>query len=141
MNAESIGVIGVAVVLLTQLIKFMNLIPDRYGPIAVLGWAALGVFLYGFSNDPDFGTRHAAWVYFTAWLTTAATAAGIFGFSRAAADVVAKATAPPSGAGAESISLPSSQDEEDEAAAEAILLHAKQLRKEFPDALKKESRP
>lgn len=97
MNAEAVGAIGIAVTLLTQLAKFAFL-PDRAGPLAVLFFAALGVALYGWSNDPNFAARTTVWSYFVGWLTTAATAAGIYGFSRATAATVAtvtRATPPP----------------------------------------------
>lgn len=99
MSGEAIGAVSIAVVLLTQLVKFMNLIPDRWGPAAVLLWSLLGVLLYGWSNDESFGTRLAAWQYFVGWLTTAAGAAGIYGFTRASSVVVTQMSAPPGGAG------------------------------------------
>lgn len=95
MDGEAIITVSAAVVALTQLLKWA-LIPDRYGPVAVLGLAVVGVVLWGWAE----GTfeRAKAFEYFAAWITVATSAAGIFGFTRAAAEGIVRASPPSSGA-------------------------------------------
>lgn len=100
MNAESIASIAAAVVALTQLLKWGG-IPDKLGPLAVMILAALGVGLWGYSTEPAYG-RSLVFTYFAAWIMVATSAAGIFGFTRAAGSAVIAAKAPPpGGAGSE----------------------------------------
>jgi hypothetical protein len=93
-DGEAIMIVSAAVVALTQLLKWA-LIPDRYGPIAVLGLAAFGVALWGWSVG-DF-ERTKTFEYFAGWIAVATSAAGIFGFTRAAAEGVMRAMPPPGG--------------------------------------------
>lgn len=94
MDAAAIIAVSAAVVALTQLIKWSG-IPDKWGPLAVLVLALLGVGFWGFSK----GTfeRTLAFDYFSAWIAVATSAAGVFGFTRAAATAVVSATPPPAG--------------------------------------------
>jgi hypothetical protein len=100
MSTTEAGIVSAAVVSLTQLLKWTNLIPDRYGPGSVLVWAALGVLLWAWS----LGRLHQAIAFdlFSGWVVVALTAAGIYGFTRAGAAIVTKMAPPPAtGAGSE----------------------------------------
>jgi hypothetical protein len=100
MSTTEAGVVAVAVVGLTQLLKWSNLIPDRYGPGAVLAWAALGTLMWAWS----LGRLQQALAFdlFSGWIVIAATAAGVYGFTRASAASVTKMAPPPAtGAGSE----------------------------------------
>lgn len=96
MSGQAIITVSAAVVALTQLAKW-GFIPDRYGPVAVLTLSALGVTFWGWSTG-DF-SRASAFGYFAGFIAVATSAAGVFGFTRASAEAVTKATSPPSGAG------------------------------------------
>jgi hypothetical protein len=97
MDAQAIAAVMIAVTGLTQLVKWMGL-PDGKGPLAVLGLAALGTALWAWSKGAI--SQATAFDLFSAWIVIALSAAGIFGFTRAAAVAVAGTKAPPSGAGA-----------------------------------------
>lgn len=90
MNAESIATISVAVVALTQLLKW-GFLKDNQGPIVVLVLSALGVVLWQASQQIPF-QRTDLFSYFTAWIVIATSAAGVFGFTRAGATAVTKTT-------------------------------------------------
>ena len=94
MDGQAIIAVSAAVVALVQLIKWGGL-PDKAGPIAVLGFALLGVALWAFSQG-NFA-RETSFDYFAGWIAVALGAAGTFGFTRAAASAVASATPPPTG--------------------------------------------
>jgi O-antigen/teichoic acid export membrane protein len=98
MEGDAIVTVSAAVFALTQLIKWTGL-PDRWGPASVLVLAALGVGIWVYSQG-DF-MREDAFELFAAWVAVATSAAGVFGFSRAAAGVVTSLTHPPTGAGQE----------------------------------------
>lgn len=98
MSGEAIITVSAATVALTQLVKWAGL-PDRWGPLAVVLLAALGVALWVYTQGEL--SRAAAFDVFAGWVAVATSAAGVFGFSRAAADTLTKMTPPPSGAGAE----------------------------------------
>jgi hypothetical protein len=90
--------ISAAVVALVQMVKWAGL-PDKYGPLAVLAFSALGVALWMHSEGHHF---QGPWIWqsFTGWVNVALSAAGIFGFTRAGASSVTRMTPPPhSGAG------------------------------------------
>lgn len=95
MGPESILTVSAAVVALTQLIKWAGL-PDKWGPIVVLLVAALGCAVWGYSQG-DF-SQTTVFAYFGGWIAVSTSAAGIFGFTRAAAGAVTNAAPPPSGA-------------------------------------------
>jgi hypothetical protein len=94
MDGEAIIAVSAAVVTLTQLVKWAGL-KDSYGPIAVMVFALVGVTFWGWSR----GTfeRAVAFEYFAGWLAVATSAAGVFGFTRAATTAVTSAKAPPGG--------------------------------------------
>lgn len=97
MEAEAIIAVSAAVVGLTQIIKWAGL-PDKWGPVGVLLISLIGIVIWAYSK----GTIERAVVfdYFAGWIAVSLTAAGIFGFTRAAATAVSSMTPPPtSGAG------------------------------------------
>lgn len=97
MDGQAIITIAAAVVALTQLVKWGG-IPDKYGPVAVMLLSIIGVALWGWSV----GTfeRAKAFEYFVGWINVTMSAAGVFGFTRAAGEAVSSMSPPPhSGAG------------------------------------------
>lgn len=97
MTAEDIGVVTIAVSLLTQMVKWMGL-PDKRGPIAVVILAAVGVGLFGWSQSTL--ARVTAFSYFAGWVMVSVSSAGVFGFTRAAPEAVAGTKSPPAPPGA-----------------------------------------
>lgn len=97
MDAQSIITVSAAVVALTQFAKWSG-IPDKYGPIAVLVLALVGVLFWGYSQETI--TRAESFDYFAGWISVATSAAGVFGFTRASREAVTKTAPPPPGAGA-----------------------------------------
>ena len=97
MSAEEMAAVAAATVALVQLVKWMGL-PDNRGPLVVMLLALLGVVLWGVSTEDAFD-RSLIWPYFAAWIMIATSAAGIFGFTRAAATAVTSTKVPASGAG------------------------------------------
>jgi hypothetical protein len=87
MNGEAIISISAAVVALTQLIKWAGL-KDNYGPLSVLVLSLLGVVFWGWSV----GTfeRAQAFSYFAGWIAVSTSAAGVFGFTRASSEAMAR---------------------------------------------------
>lgn len=96
MNGEAIVTVSAAVVALVQLVKWMGL-RDAWGPVAVLGFSALGVAMWLFSQPAWPPARVDVWVIFAGWIAVATSAAGIFGFTRAAAGAVTNVASPPGG--------------------------------------------
>jgi hypothetical protein len=94
MNGEAIVSISAAVVALTQLVKWAGL-PDAYGPLSVLALSLFGTAFWGWSQS-DF-TRMTAFTYFAGWIAVSTSAAGVFGFTRAAVSGVSRMTPPPGG--------------------------------------------
>lgn len=99
MDAQAIGSISAAVVTLTQLVKWMRLVSDQRGPLAVLGWSAIAEVLWIVSHPPFLATM--LFDYFVTWLVVSAAAAGIYGFTRSGPSALTATTDPPPGAGAE----------------------------------------
>lgn len=99
MTGEAIVTVSAAVVALTQLLKWSRAVPDRWGALAVLVLAALGVGLWAYSAGSY--QRADTWMYFSGWVAVSTSAAGVFGFTRAASSAVTAAKAPPPGAGSE----------------------------------------
>jgi hypothetical protein len=98
MSGEQIVAVGAAVTIFTQLLKWGG-IPDRRGPLVVMALSLVGVILWAVSNEPAF-TRSLIWPYFAAWVSVAAGAAGVFGFTRALPEAITAKREPPTGAGA-----------------------------------------
>jgi hypothetical protein len=94
MDGQAIITVSAAVVALTQLAKW-GFVPDKYGPLSVIVLSASGVAFWGWSTG-DF-SRASSFMYFAGFIAVATSAAGVFGFTRAASEAVTKATAPPSG--------------------------------------------
>jgi hypothetical protein len=95
MTGEAIVSVSAAVVALTQICKWAGL-PDRWGPIAVLVLAAVGVGVWVYSSGVF--DRTQTFAVFAGWIAVATSAAGVFGFTRAAASAVISASPPPRGA-------------------------------------------
>ncbi len=102
MDGGAIITVSAAVVALTQLVKWAGL-PDKLGPVSVLLLALLGVVFYGYSVG-TFSRMHA-FEYFAAWIAVATSAAGVFGFTRAAGTAVTAAKAPPTDGAGSSVTL------------------------------------
>lgn len=88
--------ISTAVVALVQLSKW-GFLPDKYGPLAVMGYSLLGVALFGYSKAIPFAGANV-WEYFVGFIAVMLQAAGIFGFTRASGEAVSRMTPPPGGA-------------------------------------------
>lgn len=129
MSAEAIVSISALVVALVQLSKWARL-PESYGPAAVLGFSLLGVAAQVFGGDHWPPDRTDTMPILAGWVAVATSAAGVFGFTRAAVGAVTRATPPPDGAG----SAPVVQGDDDMTRA-AIKLRAERLEREHPDAL------
>jgi len=94
MDGQAVMTVSAAVVTLVQILKWAG-INDKLGPIAVVAVSAFGVVFWGYSV----GTyeRTQAFAYFAGWIAVATSAAGVFGFTRAATSAVTSAKAPPAG--------------------------------------------
>jgi hypothetical protein len=97
MNAEAIMTISAAVVGLTQLLKWMGM-SNRYGSVAVMGLSLVGILAWAYSQEV-LPARTELFSYFAAWIAVATSAAGVFGFTRAAHEQLTKTSSPPPGAG------------------------------------------
>jgi len=100
MGPEAIMSTSAAVVALVQLVKWAGL-PDKAGPLVVLLFSLLGVSFWVWSSAGIF-ERQMAFQYFAGWITVSTSAAGVFGFTRAATGAVTSAKAPPSGGAGQS---------------------------------------
>lgn len=97
MDAGAIIAVSAAVVALTQIFKW-GFVPDRFGPITVMVLSVIGVGVWAWSEG-DF-QRATAFEYFAGFISVALNAAGIYGFTRAAATGATNLVAPPNtGAG------------------------------------------
>ena len=96
MDGTAIMTVSAAVVALTQLLKWA-VIPDRWGPVSVLGLAIAGTAFWAWTTG-DFG-RTTAFGYFAGWVAIATSAAGVYGFTRAASTAITATSEPPAGAG------------------------------------------
>ncbi len=97
MNTTDALTVAALVVALTQFVKWSG-VPDKRGPLAVLALALLGVGAWGWSKDAF--TRAATFDLLSGFINVALTAAGVYGFTRAAPQAVSSFTPPPStGAG------------------------------------------
>ena len=112
MNAESVVAVSAAVVALVQLCKWAGLPPER-GPLAVVGISLLGVLAWAVSEVSTVD-RTLIWPLLTGWVGVATSAAGVFGFTRAAPEAISSFSRPPDGAGSEPVdSAPPAGDEID----------------------------
>lgn len=100
MDGAAIVAVSAAVTALTQLLKWASAVPDKYGAVAVMGLSILGVGFWAWSEGSF--ERAQSFNYFAGWVAVATSAAGIFGFTRAASGAVSSMHPPPaSGAGTE----------------------------------------
>ncbi len=98
MDGAAIVAVSAAVTALTQLFKWASAIPDKYGAVAVLVLSLFGVVFWAWSEGSF--ERAQSFNYFAGWVAVATSAAGIFGFTRAASGAVSSMSPPPaSGAG------------------------------------------
>ena len=98
MSGEAIISVSAAVVALVQLIKWSGMIPDKFGPLAVLVLSALGVAVWVYSEGTF--TRSGVFQLFAGWIAVSTSAAGVCGFVRAAhASGVTATSGKPAGAG------------------------------------------
>lgn len=87
MTGEDIVTVSAAVVALTQLVKWMGT-PDHTAPVTVLTISLFGVALWSYSSGGY--ARTELFNYFAAWIAIATSAAGVFGFTRATGDAIAR---------------------------------------------------
>lgn len=118
MTTTEAALVSGAVVAMTQLMKWTRAIPDRYGPLSVLVWSLLGVAIWAYSAEAF--RRADAFELFSGWITVSLAAAGIYGFTRAGAESLTRATSPPSGAGAEPPPVGASDEQIDLAAEQLV---------------------
>jgi hypothetical protein len=104
MDGQAIIAVSAAVVTLVQLVKWAG-IPDKWGPLAVLLFAAVGVGVWAYSQNEAGIARQEIFDYFAGWITVATSAAGVFGFTRATASAVISAKPPPAGAAGSSSTI------------------------------------
>jgi hypothetical protein len=98
-SSEAILSVSTFVVAFTQLLKWA-VVPDKYGPLLVLGLSMSGVAFWGW--DQGEFHRGAFFSYATGFVAVATSAAGVFGFTRATSEAITKTSSPPSGAGGSS---------------------------------------
>jgi len=92
MDGEAILTVTTAVVALTQLLKWMGVAGEKWGAVMVLALSFLGVVLWGYSSGSY--VRTELFGFFAGWITVATSAAGVYGFTRAASDITAARKAP-----------------------------------------------
>jgi hypothetical protein len=113
MNAESIVAISAGVVAVTQLIKWAGM-KDSLGPLVVIILSGVGVGLWLFSQEAWPPLRTDTWNIASGWVTVALSAAGTFGFTRAAASAVTRGTPPPADGAGSSGTTPTVNEVADE---------------------------
>lgn len=101
MDAQAVVAIAAAVVALTQLIKQMGVAAQR-GPLVVLGVSLLGVGVWVWSHGVY--SRASAFDILAAFIATATSAAGIWGFARSGPAALTSLKDPPPGAMANEVS-------------------------------------
>ena len=94
MDGQAIITVSAAVVALTQLAKW-GFVPDKYGPASVILLSAIGVAFWAWSTG-DFH-RANSFMYFAGFIAVATSAAGVYGFTRAAASSLTNFSPPPAG--------------------------------------------
>lgn len=99
MSAQDVITVSAAVVAIVQFVKWAG-VPDGKGPLAVLVLSLLGVGFWAFSQG-NFA-RATSFDYFAGYIAVVTSAAGVFGFTRAANTAVTgtRPTQPATGAGA-----------------------------------------
>lgn len=128
MNADAVVAVSAAVVALTQLSKWAGL-RDTWGPLAVILLSGLGVLVWLVGGEQWPPARTDIWPIFSGWVAVTLTAAGTFGFTRAAVGAVTRATPPPTGPGEQSVESPMTRvPTATEIAEEMLRLRAEQLK-------------
>lgn len=87
MDGQAILTVSGSVVALVQLMKWAGL-PDGYGPLGVLVASIFGVSVWGYSRGQF--EQALLFDYFAGTIAVMTSAAGVFGFTRAAGDALAK---------------------------------------------------
>jgi hypothetical protein len=105
MSAESIVAISAAVTALVQLTKWAGL-RDQWGPVIVILFSGIGVAIWLASQPAWPPVRTDIWAIFAGWISVALSSAGIFGFTRAGAGAVTRATSPPADGAGSSATMP-----------------------------------
>jgi O-antigen/teichoic acid export membrane protein len=91
LDGQAIMTVSAAVVALTQLAKWAG-VNDKLGPICVIILSIVGVMFWGYSEGSF--QRTQTFEYFAGWIAVTTSAAGVFGFTRAASDAVVRARGP-----------------------------------------------
>lgn len=86
MSGQAILAVSTSVVALTQFAKWSKMIEDKRGPLLVLSLSVIGVLFWGWSTGDM--NRASSFGYFAGWITVATSAAGVYGFTRAAPESV-----------------------------------------------------
>lgn len=81
LDAKALALIAGAVVALVEIIKWAG-VPQRFGVLAVLACSVTGVLLWGWSYNAI--SRTSAFDYFAGIVVVMTSAAGVYGFVRAA---------------------------------------------------------
>ena len=90
MTPEQIMIVTVTVVALTQFIKWAGYVPERAAPIVAAATSLIGVVLFAISAGTF--TRATVFSYFAAFVVVMLSAAGVYGYTRAAAGAVTNLT-------------------------------------------------
>jgi hypothetical protein len=97
MPAQAVLTVSGVVVSLTQFAKWGG-VPDRRGPLVVIGLSLLGTVFWAWSGGAV--SRSTSFDVFAGFVAVMLSAAGVFGFTRAAPQAVSSFSPPPhSGAG------------------------------------------
>lgn len=113
MNAESVVAISAGVVAATQLVKWAGL-PDKVGPLVVILLSGVGVGIWLFSQNVWPPARTDTWNIASGWISVTLSAAGTFGFTRAAVSAVTRAMPPPAEGAGSSATAPTVDEVADE---------------------------
>ena len=128
MSSEGAIAVAAAVTALVQVLKWAG-VKDSWGPLLVILLSGAGVGIWLVSGESWPPARTDIWPIATGWINVTLATAGAFGFTRATAAAVTATREPPvGGAGASPT-------------AKTLEERAKEIEREFPDGLKKESRP
>lgn len=85
MDPTAIAAVAAAVVALVQILKWAAWFPNSLAPLVVIITSTIGVGLWVWSNQGEIGFyREHAFAYFSAVVIVATSAAGVFGFAKAA---------------------------------------------------------
>lgn len=91
MDGQAIITVSATVVTLVSLVKWAG-VPDRKAPIAVIACSVFGVLFWGWAEGSL--ARATAFEYFAGFVAVMTSAAGVFGFTRATSEGLAKMRGP-----------------------------------------------